>query len=202
MEKRHAALLALQWLEQQMIREHGGNNRGAWVEAIQRSDTLTTPDTGYPWCMSTQQAAWRLGTGGLVEWKTQTGRKAQRSYQDGPPPRQGAVPWRIVGGELLAGGTASVAVFLGWAREHGYVTPRQRPFAGDHVCYGPDHVGMVEKVTALGPVWRITTLEGNTSAAGAVVSDAGSSTDGLYRKKRVIVFGRTVAVRVPGRVAA
>ena len=169
--------VALEWLiymaDVLKVREVGGNNRGPLVEAIQGADTL--PGTVYAWCQSTQNAAWRLATGGrLVRYRGK---------------------YRIVGGTMLAGGTASVGQFAAWARMRGYLVTR--PYRGDHFCLQlgsdswPDHVGMVEHVISLGPFgFLCRTVEGNT---GSDIADG----DGLYRKTRFL-NKRTIFVRVPG----
>lgn len=173
MQTRYAALLELQGLVG--VHEVGGNNRGPMVEAIQRADTL--PGEVYAWCQSLQNAGWRLATGGV--WKKVRGRVT------------------LVGGDMLAGGTASVWAFSSWCEAHGFRV--SRPLKGDHVCFSwkgtarssvpGDHVGIVERVLALRPLglYWVQTIEGNVSPVGALdASDANSGADGVYRKRRWI----------------
>jgi len=157
--------------------EEGGNNRGAFVGMVQRADGLT--GEGYAWCQALQNACWRLATGGTI--KRIGGRD------------------EIVGGKMLAGGTASVGQFVAYARTRGWVV--DRPLKWDHVAYlfdtdaWADHVGQIEKVLKLGPVLVIRTIEGNTSAdSGGSQADG----DGVYRKTRTVRASRVVFIRVPG----
>jgi hypothetical protein len=159
--------------------EVGYNNRGPFVEMLQRADSL--PGEGYAWCQSLQNGAWRLVTGGRVQ---------KVNGRD-----------EIVGGTMLGGGTASVGMFRDWARSMGYIVTR--PFRGDHVLFQftsdtwPDHIGIVEKVLRLGPVLILQTLEGNTSPdAGGSQSDGG----GVYRRRRVVRTSKVIFVRMPGDV--
>lgn len=107
--------------------------------------------------------------------------------------------WKLATGDMLAGGTASVGLFVSWAKSKGYVVTR--PYRGDHVAYQfdsdnwPDHVGMVEKVLQLGPTFILQTIEGNTSSGEAGSQDDG---DGIYRRRRIVRASRVVFVRVPG----
>lgn len=104
-------------------------------------------------------------------------------------------------GHHLPTGTASVGLFLSWARKAGWVVTR--PLRGDIVCYQfdsdnwPDHTGIVERVLHLGPLWVIRTIEGNTSpGSGGSQADGG----GVYRRTRTVRAGRVAFVRVPGKV--
>lgn len=156
------------------VHEAGGNNRGPMVEAIQRADTL--PGEMYAWCQSFQNACWRLATRG--RWANVAGRV------------------ELVGGEHLAGGTASVWVFSSWCEARGYRVTR--PFKGDHICFSwsraalavvpGDHVAIVERVLSLRPFgYWVQCIEGNVSPVGALnASDANSGQDGVFRKRRWI----------------
>jgi hypothetical protein len=160
--------------------EHGGNNKGPFVEMIQRADTL--PGEVYAWCQATLNAAHRLSTGGTIR---KIGKK-----------------WEIVGGSMLAGGTASVGFFLEAAKQRGWVV--KTPARGDAICFHhspggwPFHVGMVCRVISLGPFIALITVEGNTSWESAVVrSDPGTGADGVVKKRRVVRRSLVSFVRVP-----
>lgn len=81
------------------------------------------------------------------------------------------------------GGWAGVENFVQWATRHGYLVTR--PFRGDLVCFDwnddrwYDHVGIVDKVLAVGPGGRppyvIRTVEGNCDNAVRVKCRAGVS---------------------------
>jgi hypothetical protein len=100
------------------------------------------------------------------------------------------------------GGGASVGGFEQWARTRGEIV--SRPLRGDLGCWEftgdgwPDHVFGVVRVLHLGPVWRIKTVEGNTSSGNAGSQDDG---DGVYVRVRYVrtahVRGATF-VRIPG----
>lgn len=99
--------------------------------------------------------------------------------------------------------TASVGMFLNWARANGFVV--RRPRKGDIVCFfftnptrseWPDHVGIVRRV--VGIRWRgkrfvgwVDTVEGNTSG-----DDRGSQSNGggVFRRRRHIVHAEFVRV--------
>jgi hypothetical protein len=155
------------------VREVGGWNAGPRVELYQGADTL--PGNHYAWCQSFQNAMWRLATGGKIV---------------GP---------MIVGGEMLAEGTASVGQAVAWARSKGYVVTR--PYRGDHFAMlldgdsWADHTGQVVRVVSLGPLgYLCNTVEGNTGS-GSV--DEG---DGVYLRTRFLSKSRTIFYRVPGEV--
>lgn len=171
--------VALEWnlylAEVLKVRERGGNNRGPFVEAIQKADTL--PGEFYAWCQSTQNAAWRLASGGRLT-------KVAGKY-------------KIVGGSMLASGTASVGIFATWAKANGYVV--SRPYRADHFCMQltsdnwPDHVGQIVRILSLGPFGYLArTVEGNTGNAS--VADG----DGMFVKTRFLRKSRTIFIRVPG----
>lgn len=158
------------------VREVGGWNAGPRVELYQGADTL--PGNHYAWCQSFQNAMWRLATGGRV------------------------LASAIVGGELLAGGTASVGIAVGWARGKGYLV--SRPYRGDHFAMQltsdswPDHTGQIVRVLSLGSLgYLCTTVEGNTSSGEAGSIDEG---DGVYVRTRFLSKSRTIFYRVPGTV--
>ena len=155
------------------VKERGGWNRGPRVDVYERSDGL--PGLGYAWCQAFQNALWRLATGGRV------------------------VRGQIVGGQMLAEGTASVGMAAAWARRKGYIV--SRPFRGDHFCMNltadswPDHTGQIVRVMSLGPFGYLArTVEGNTGS-GSV--DEG---DGVYVRTRFLSKSRTIFYRVPGTV--
>lgn len=107
---------------------------------------------------------------------------------------------QVYGRDFPVTGEAAVASWLTWGRRNGHVVTR--PFAGDLVCFRftsadkVDHIGIVEKVLALGPVLRIRTIEGNTGTSGAV-SDPGTGRDAVHRKVRVVTRGSVEFVRIP-----
>ena len=154
------------------VREEGGNNRGPIVQMFQRADTL--PGEVYAWCQSTMNAFWRLATGGRV------------------------VGMDVVGGTMLAGGTASVGFFKAAAKQNGWLV--DRPLRGDHFVmhldgntYWPDHVGQIVRVLEVGPTYyRCRTVEGNTGSSS--IDDG----DGLYVKERLLWKSTTEFIRVPG----
>lgn len=106
-------------------------------------------------------------------------------------------------GKPLENRTASVGLLLSWAKSKGYTVTR--PLKGDLVCFHfdsdrwPDHIGFVEKVLKLGPVFTLRTVEGNTSASGAV-SDPGTGKDGVYNKIRVVRASSVEFIRIPGEI--
>lgn len=155
----------------QGVREVGGNNRGPVVQMIQRADSL--PGEIYAWCQSTMNAFWRLATGGAVK--------------DGD----------IVGGAMLAGGTASVGLFAAYAKQKGWVATR--PFRGYHFCLQltsdnwPDHVGQIVRVLQeTSTAWLCETVEGNTGDSS--IDDG----DGIFVKQRWLSKARTIFIAVPG----
>jgi len=96
--------------------------------------------------------------------------------------------------------TASVGIFLDWARAAGDLVTR--PFRGDLVCYQftaddwPDHVGFVERVLAVR--WRgaqfvgwVKTVEGNTAF--------GNDANGGEVQRRYRWVNRCSFVRVSGQ---
>lgn len=155
------------------VREVGGWNAGPRVEMYQREDTL--PGERYAWCQSFQNAMWRLASGGRI------------------------VGDDIVGGEMLAGGTASVGFAVAWAKAHDWIV--DRPYRGDHFAMQldgdnwPDHTGQIVRVLSLGPLgFLCSTVEGNTGS-GSI--DEG---DGVYPRTRWLSKSRTVFYRAPGEV--
>lgn len=104
-------------------------------------------------------------------------------------------------GKPLPYPSASVGLFLEWAKKVGDVVPNNRPFRGDLVCYRwgsdnwPDHVGIVERVLAVR--WRsrdfvgfVRTIEGNTAF--------GNDANGGQVQRRTRWHGRCSYVRIPG----
>lgn len=155
------------------VRESGRPNGGPRVQMYQREDTL--PGEFYAWCQTTLNAAYRVATGGKIKGLD------------------------IVGGKMLANGTASVGMAVAYARERGWLV--SRPYAWD--CFAmqldsnswPDHTGMIVKVLSLGPLgYLCRTIEGNT---GSQSIDDG---DGLYIKTRFLSKSRTIFYRIPGEV--
>lgn len=167
-------------------REIGANNAGWFVEMLQRADAL--PGEVYAWCQSAVNAAHRLATGGRIVRRRATGR------------------YDIEGGQMLAGGTASVGLFLQWADARRLVV-QGKPQRGDVVCFHrkpgdwPYHVGMVVSARTLGPLCYLETVEGNTSPS-ADVSDPGTGRDGVHRKRRVVQRSLISLVRIPGEAVA
>lgn len=162
--------LLRQWARDH-VREEGGNNRGPFVQMLQRADAL--PGEVYAWCQCTLNGAHRLATGGRI------------------------VNGDIVGGEMLLGGVASVGFAVARARELGLIVGR--PEAGDNFAMNldtnswPDHTGKIERVlgrTSTG-AWICDTIEGNTGSGS--VADG----DGIYPRRRIL-DSRTVFYRVPG----
>lgn len=95
--------------------------------------------------------------------------------------------------------SAGVEVIYREAKKRSWLV--DRPFRGDLVLfdmgggYPPgDHCGFVEKVLALGPLFTLRTIEGNTSSG-----EAGSQSDGggVHRRTRVVKKSKIAFVRVP-----
>lgn len=101
------------------------------------------------------------------------------------------------------GGGASVGNFEEWGRKHGDIVKRPRrgdlgawEFTGDG---WPDHIFGIRRVLRLGPVWVLSTVEGNTSSGTAGSQDNGG---GVYFRRRMVRNRRVrgaVFVRIPGR---
>lgn len=179
--RNYALLWMLRWARRKRG-ETAGNNAGWFVEMLQRADRL--PGVHYAWCQSTCNGAWRLATGGKIV-------------------SSGGGKYDIQGGRFLADGTASVGLFLSWARARGYV--KDKPARADHVCFHvnqgdwPYHVGMISRVISVGPVVYLETVEGNTSYDGAIdMSDPGTGRDAVVKKRRVKNRGVLSFVRIPG----
>jgi hypothetical protein len=86
---------------------------------------------------------------------------------------------------------------LGWAVS--------RPARGDLVCYDfdgdgqfDDHIGLVVRVLALGPMLTLQTVEGNTSSGLAGSQGDG---DGVFLRRRVVAAKSVGFIRIPGNVA-
>lgn len=167
------------------IREAGRNNTGPLVEMFQRADTL--PGEIYAWCQSFMNGCWRLATGGRVVHAASTRPE-------------------LVGGLMLADGTASCGIFTGWCRQRGYMVEGSfdRPRRGDHITFlfdadrWADHVGQIASVTRVLPgLLYLVTVEGNTGSSGSV-SDPGTGRDGVYKKRRVVRRSMCNVMRVPG----
>jgi hypothetical protein len=86
---------------------------------------------------------------------------------------------------------------LGWA-----VT---KPARGDLVCYDfdgdgvfDDHIGLVVRVLALGPMLTLETVEGNTSSG---VAGSQGDGDGVFLRRRVVSAKSVGFIRIPGEVA-
>lgn len=94
--------------------------------------------------------------------------------------------------------SAGVEVIYNNAKKNGWLVAR--PFKGDLVLFDfgsgipGDHIGFVKKVLALGPVFTLRTVEGNTSSG-----EAGSQADGdgVFERTRVVKKSRVSFVRVP-----
>lgn len=79
---------------------------------------------------------------------------------------------------------ASCRSWIAWAVEHQALLVKPQP--GDLVVFDfdldgakDDHVGVVEKLIAFGPVVTLATIEGNTPGTGG-------RRDGVYRRRRVM----------------
>jgi hypothetical protein len=95
---------------------------------------------------------------------------------------------------------ASVGFFEQWARRMGFLV--DRPLRGDLFCWRidsgdwPDHIGHIERVLKLGPVFLLQTIEGNTSPGDGGSQDNGG---GVYRRRRLIAKSRVQFIRIPGK---
>lgn len=163
---------ALYFAEVLKVRERG-RNTGTLVRMFQLADGLA--GEGYSWCQSFLNGCWRLATGARIK------------------------NYRIVGGTMLAAGTASVGQFAADARRHGHVV--KRPYRADYFCMQltgdnwPDHVGQIVRVLRLWPgAYWCKTVEGNTG------SESVDDGDGAYVKHRFLRSSRTIFVRKPGLV--
>ena len=94
------------------------------------------------------------------------------------------------------GQTYALGKQLGWA-----VT---KPARGDLVCYDfdgdgqfDDHIGLVVRVVALGPVLTLQTVEGNTSSG---VAGSQGDGDGVFLRRRVVAATSVGFIRIPGTV--
>lgn len=110
--------------------------------------------------------------------------------------------WCFEQAGVVLGGGASVGNFEAWGRANGDVVTRPR--RGDLGCWDltgdgwPDHVFFVVKVLRLGPLWRLATIEGNTSADAFGSQDNGG---GVYPRTRIVLSSKVngaVFVRIPG----
>jgi len=95
--------------------------------------------------------------------------------------------------------SASVAQTYAAAKRLGWVV--DAPKRGDLVCYDfdgdgqfDDHIGIVVRVTSLGPVLSLETVEGNTSSG---VAGSQSNGDGVYVRRRAIAAKRCAFIRIP-----
>jgi hypothetical protein len=95
------------------------------------------------------------------------------------------------------GQTYATGKQLGWAV--------MKPARGDLVCYDfdgngqfNDHIGLVVKVVAIGPVLTLDTVEGNTSSGAAGSQHDG---DGVFLRRRVVAAKSVGFIRIPGDVA-
>jgi hypothetical protein len=173
-------LVALEWalyfaLVLRVRERRGVPNGGEMVEMMQRADSL--PGVHYSWCQSSQNACWRMATGGRLV--------SERGH------------YQLKGGQMLAEGTASVGQFMEYGRRRGWLV--KRPYRGDYACLQlgadewPDHVAQIVRVLHLGPGYYLCrTVEANTGDQS--VSDG----DGFYVKTRLFRSSRTVFVRARG----
>ena len=105
-----------------------------------------------------------------------------------------------VAGRRLPIESASVVQTYDTAKHLGWVV--STPVRGDLVCYDldgdgayDDHIGLVVKAAALGPMYALQTVEGNTSSgAGGSQSDG----DGVYLRRRVVAAKSVAFIRIPG----
>jgi hypothetical protein len=108
-----------------------------------------------------------------------------------------------VAGKKLPIESASVAQTYNTAAKLGWLVIK--PARGDLVCYDfdgdgqfDDHIGLVVRVVAIGPVLTLETVEGNTSSGNAGSQANG---DGVFLRRRVISASKVAFVRIPGEVA-
>jgi hypothetical protein len=98
--------------------------------------------------------------------------------------------------------SASVEQTYATAKKLGWVV--SKPARGDLVCYDfdgdrrfNDHIGLVVRVLALGPMLTLQTVEGNTSSG---VAGSQGDGDGVFLRRRVVSAGSVAFVRIPGEV--
>lgn len=172
------------------IHEVGGNNRGPWMARFAAEVGLPA---GYAWCDEFQS----------FEEHAAAGRKL--------PIESASVAQ-----------TLTLALERGWGVGHldralfpecAHLTIAQwkswqaTPARGDLGCVnwtaaGPpfaDHIFLVVKAASLGSLWKLHTVEGNTSSG-----DAGSQGDGdgVYVRDRLIPKRQLAFVRIPGKTNA
>jgi hypothetical protein len=109
---------------------------------------------------------------------------------------EGAAGHRLPIESASVGQTYAMGKQLGWA-----VT---KPARGDLVCYDfdgdgqfDDHIGLVVRVVALGPVLTLQTVEGNTSSG---VAGSQGDGDGVFLRRRVVAATSVGFIRIPGTV--
>lgn len=107
-------------------------------------------------------------------------------------------------GEKLPIESASVEAFYDYGKAHGWIVTR--PLRGDLVCFDfdgdgrfNDHIELVDKVLALGPVFTLRTIGGNTSSG---VAGSQADGDGVWLRTRVVSRRAVAFVRIPGTVKA
>ncbi len=100
--------------------------------------------------------------------------------------------------------SASVAQTYATGKQLGWAV--SKPARGDLVCYDfdgdgqfDDHIGVVVRVLALGPMLTLQTVEGNTSSGEAGSQGDG---DGVFLRRRVVSAKSVGFIRIPGNIAA
>lgn len=96
--------------------------------------------------------------------------------------------------------SASVAQTYATGKQLGWAVTR--PARGDLVCYDfdgdgqfDDHIGLVVKVVAIGPMLTLETVEGNTSSG---VAGSQGDGDGVFLRRRVVAAKSVGFIRIPG----
>lgn len=107
---------------------------------------------------------------------------------------------RAAGGVHIPIESAGVIVTWFAAKRLGWLV--SRPLRGDLILFDfdgdrwhDDHIGFIEKVLRLGPVYIIRTIEGNTSSGK---KGSQSDGDGVFRRVRTVRARDVAFIRVPG----
>lgn len=109
-----------------------------------------------------------------------------------------------VAGHKLPIESASVGQTYAIAKQLGWLVTR--PLSRDLALFDfdgdgqfDDHIELVDKVLALGPILTLRTIGGNTSSG---IAGSQADGDGIWLRTRVIAANRVAFVRIPGKVAA